>query len=87
VACSRQVGAPPGATIVLASAIRSRRRPGSGLGASGLPSRRRSSAPATSPSQAAARRSRFIRAVSDSAASPATPAQAAADRSDSRPGP
>jgi hypothetical protein len=72
---------------MLPSAIRSR-RPGSGpssaVEAAAAP---RSSAPAISPSQSAALRNRFITAVSDRSARPLIPAQAAALRSDSPPGP
>jgi hypothetical protein len=71
---------------MLPSAIRSR-RPGSGPGVGGTAAARRSSAPATSPSQGAARRRRFMIAVSDRSARPLAPAQAAAARSDSPPGP
>ena len=73
---------------MLPSAIRSRRPcngpPGAAEAAAVAP---RSSAPATSPSQSAAWRNRFITAVSDRSARPLTPAQAAAVRSDSPPGP
>ena len=73
---------------MLPSAIRSR-RPGSGPPgvAEAAAAAPRSSAPAISPSQPAALRNRFIAAVSDRSARPLTPAQAAAMRSDSPPGP
>jgi hypothetical protein len=72
--------------IMLPSAIRSR-RPGSGPGVGGTAAARRSSAPAIWPSQAAALRNLFITAVSDRSATPPAPAQAAAARNDSPPGP
>jgi hypothetical protein len=65
-------------------------RPRSGRAPGALPAAvaaRRTSAPATSPSQAAALRTRFIAAVSGRSARPPTPAQAAAPRRDSPPGP
>jgi hypothetical protein len=71
---------------MLPPAIRNR-RPGSGPAAAGAAAARRSSAPAISPSQSAAWRSRCITAVSDRSAKPLAPAQAAAARSDSPPGP